>query len=290
MNGKNEVLGKPAPATVTSQSGMFSVVRDFLVTIIGNRGLLNEMVLRDLKANFAGHGLGTIWIFAQPIVVVITFMVIFGVVIGSRMQVSTTFPGDYTSYILAGLIPWLIMANALSRGPSLFSSNANLVKQVVFPAEVMPVAAVIACFIIFVPCFLMLLLYKAIWGGGLTVMVLLLPVVIGMHMLLSLGLILIFSVITPFMRDIREFVGIYLVVAMYFTPAIYLPDWVPAAVRPVLYFNPFSYVVWTYQDVMFFGRFDHAFAWIVFGSMTTVTFVGGLFIFRKVKPYLGNVL
>jgi lipopolysaccharide transport system permease protein len=269
---------------------LVNIVRSFLATALRNRGLVAEMVSRDLKTSHVGHGFGSIWIFIQPLVVVLTFMLIFGVVIGAKMAVSRTFPGDYTSYILAGLVPWLIMQNALARGPSLFASHANLVKQVVFPVEILPVASTIACFIIFIPCLVLLLAYMLVFGAGLSPFVILLPGVLIAHMIFSLGLILILSVTTPFMRDIREFVGLYLVVAMYFTPAVYLPDWVPAAIRPMLYLNPFSYVVWVYQDVLFFGRIDHGFAWIVFGLMTLVTFAGGLILFRKIKPFLGNVL
>ncbi len=275
----------PQPA-----SSLLNMVSDFVWTAFRNRGLLAEMMTRDLKSGFAGHGLGTIWVYVQPIVVLLTFMLIFGVVIGAKMAVTNTFPGDYTSYILAGLVPWLITSNALGRGPSLFATHANLVKQVVFPVEILPVAGVAACFMIYIPCLVLLLGYKLIFGGGLSLFILLLPVVLGMHMVFALGLMLILSVITPFMRDIREFVGIYLVVAMYFTPAVYLPDWVPAMIRPVLYLNPLSYVVWVYQDVIFFGRIEHGFAWVVFTAMTAAAFLGGLLVFRKIKPFLGNVL
>ena len=121
-------------------------------------------------------------------------------------------------------------------------------------------------------------------------MVLVLPFVIALHMLLSIGLTLLLSVTTPFLRDIRELVTIYTSVSMYFTPAIYLPDWVPRMVRPILYLNPFSYIVWVYQDVLFFGTIRHGFAWVVFAVMAVVVFLAGLTVFRRVKPYLGNVL
>jgi lipopolysaccharide transport system permease protein len=79
-------------------------------------------------------------------------------------------------------------------------------------------------------------------------------------------------------------------VSMYFTPAIYLPDWVPKMVRPILYLNPFSYVVWVYQDTLFFGEMRHPFAWVVFAAMALGFFLAGLVVFRRVKPVLGNVL
>ncbi|MGL4727475.1 MAG: ABC transporter permease [Bosea sp. (in: a-proteobacteria)] len=266
------------------------MVIDFARVIRRNIPLVREMALRDIKGGHAGHGLGSLWIYIQPIVVVATFMLIFGVVIGTKMAVTSTFPGDYTSYILVGLTPWLLMSNALGRATNAFITNANLVKQVVFPVETLPVATIVACFLIYVPTFILMVGYKALLGGGLGWLALALPLVLLMHALLCVGLTLLLSVTTPFLRDIREFVTIYMSVSMYFTPAIYLPDWVPSLVRPILYLNPFSYVVWVYQDVLFFGAIRHGFAWIVFAAMSIAIFLAGLVVFRRVKPYLGNVL
>ena len=89
---------------------------------------------------------------------------------------------------------------------------------------------------------------------------------------------------------IREFVTIYLSISMYFTPAIYLPDWVPAAVRPVLYLNPFSYLTWVYQDVLFFGSVHHPYAWAMLLLLSAGSFFGGVRVFKRIKPFLGNVL
>jgi lipopolysaccharide transport system permease protein len=269
---------------------MVAWVRQFLASALRHRALVGELVLRDIKGSHAGHGLGSLWAYAQPLVVVVTYMLIFGVVIGSKIAVTSTFPGDYISYVIIGLTPWLVMANALGRAPGIFISNANLVKQVVFPIEVLPVASALACFLTMVPALVAMVVYKLVWGGGLTVYALLLPLVIGLHGMLVLGLMLLLSVVTPFIRDIREVVTIYSTISMYFTPAVYLPDWVPEAIRPMLYLNPFSYVIWGYQDVLFFGEIRHPFAWIVLAVMAVVAFLGGLMIFCKIRPYLGNVL
>jgi lipopolysaccharide transport system permease protein len=252
--------------------------------------LVSELVARDIKGGHAGHGIGSAWVYIQPLVVVASFMMIFGIVIGSKIAMTSTFPGDYTSYILIGVTPWLLMSNALARGPSVFISNSNLVKQVVFPIETLPVATVTAAFLTFAPAYAVMLLYKAFIGGGLGLASLLFPLVILMHFVFSLGVTLLLSVTTPFLRDIREFVTIYLAIAMYFTPAVYLPDWVPETLRPVLYFNPFSYIVWCYQDALFFGEIKHGFAWIVFALMAAAAFLGGLHVFHRLRFYLGNVL
>ncbi len=275
---------------LTNAPSLAAVTLDFVRIIRRNLALIYEMVLRDIRGGHVGHGLGSFWIYLQPMIVVGTYMLIFGVVIGSKMAVTATFPGDYTSYIVIGLTSWLVMSNALGRATNAFSGNANLVKQVVFPIETLPVATIVACFVIYAPTFVLMLGYKLFLGGGLSWLSLALPFVLGLHALLCVGLTLLLSVTTPFLRDIREFVTIYMSVSMYFTPAIYLPDWVPILIRPVLYLNPFSYAVWVYQDTLFFGEIRHGFAWIVFTAMAVAMFLAGLIVFRRVKPYLGNVL
>jgi lipopolysaccharide transport system permease protein len=262
----------------------------FLRATVRHRALIIQLVGRDLSGSFAGHGLGSLWAYLQPVVVVVTYILIFGVVIGSKIAVTSTFPGDYTSYILAGLIPWLMTANALSRAPSVFMIHSNLVKQVVFPVEVLPFASTLACVMTFLPCYAILVLYGPLAGGVISPLVLLLPVVLICHMLFIVGLMLLLGSITPFVRDLREIVMVYSAIAMYFTPAIYLPDWIPASLKPILYLNPFSYAVWVYQDILFFGRIEHLFAWVVFALMTILTFLAGLKVFNRIRPYLGNVL
>ena len=133
---------------------------DFLRVATRSSALIREMVLRDIKGGHAGHGLGSLWIYAQPMVVVATYMLIFGVVIGSKMAITDTFPGDYTSYILVGLTAWLVMSGVLGRATNAFSGNANLVKQVVFPIETLPISSVVACFLIYAPTFALMLAYK----------------------------------------------------------------------------------------------------------------------------------
>lgn len=271
-------------------AGLSAIVTDFAFVTYSNLSLIREMVARDIKGGHAAHSLGAIWVFIQPLVIVVTFMLIFGVVIGAKIAVSASFPGDYTSYILVGLTPWLLMSNALGRAPNAFSGNANLVKQVVFPIETLPVATIVACFAIYVPVFAMMVVYRLVFGGGLSPLALALPIVVGFQAIMCLGITLLLSVVTPFLRDIREFVTMYMAISMYFTPAIYLPDWVPSLARPILYLNPFSYVVWVYQDTLFFGEIRHGFAWIVFPSMAVAVLLLGLVVFRRVRPVLGNVL
>jgi lipopolysaccharide transport system permease protein len=262
----------------------------FVRGVIVNRDLLREMISRDLRASHAGHAFGVFWVYAHPVVVIGTYMLVFGLVLGSRLNVTEQFPGDYTSYILAGLVPWMLTSYLLARGPTVFLTNANLVKQVVFPIEVLLVSTVVVGFVTYSPTFALMLAYKLYVSWMSTTSLVLMPVAICLHFLLAVGIVMALAVLTPFLKDVKELVTVYSSISMYFTPAIYLPSWVPHQLRPLLYLNPFSYVVWVYQDAFFFGALLHPFAWAVVILMTVALFVASFALFRKLKPFLGNVI
>jgi lipopolysaccharide transport system permease protein len=257
--------------------------------IVRYRELLREMVDRDLSASHARHGFGALWIYIHPLVVVGTYLLIFGFVLGNKLVAGGDFPGDFPAYILAGLVPWLMMQAALVRGPGALISSANLVKQVVFPIEILPIAATIAATIPHLPALALVILYKA-YFGGLSWIVLLLPAVLVVHAILATGLSFALSAITPFFRDLREIVTVFTSIAMYLMPTVYLPDWMPQVLRPLIYSNPFSYVVWVYQDILFFGAVRHPYAWIITFLFALLSLGLGYRTFEKLKPYYGNAL
>ena len=243
-----------------------------------------------MGAAHQGHSLGHIWVYVHPVLIALIFLLIFGFVLGSRINLPKGFPGDYSSYILIGLIPWLMTQAALVKATGALTGNINLVKQVVFPIEVLPVAVVSSAMLPYVPAFLMMVLYSFVTSGGLPWTLALVPAVLIMHASLAVGIGFILGSLTVFVRDLRELVNVFCLAAMYVTPAVYLPEWVPSAFRPLLYLNPFSYLVWVYQDTFFFGSIVHPEAWGVLACLSFASLVGGYRLFRRLKPYYGNVL
>jgi lipopolysaccharide transport system permease protein len=65
---------------------------------------------------------------------------------------------------------------------------------------------------------------------------------------------------------------------------------VPAAFDPILWLNPFSYMIWCYQDVLYFGSLGHQAAWVIFPAWSLFIFAGGYRVFRRVRPLFANVL
>lgn len=277
-------VAKPTPA---------SYVTDILAgvtLILRNRRLLALMAGRDLRARHMGQIAGNFWIIGHPLFQMLLFVFIFSVVFKQKIGGTHELPGDYTSYILSGLVCWLSIVPAISACCVSIIGNAGLVKQFTFDLELLPVKDALLSMVFWFVGIAILAVYTMVVRGSLPLTYLLLPVVLAMHLLLIVGLGWMLAATTVFFRDLKDITAVAIQAGVYVLPIVYLPDWVPALFRPLITANPFSWVIWVYQDTLYFGRIDHPWAWMGFAALSLAVFSLGLRIFRRSKPLFGHVL
>jgi lipopolysaccharide transport system permease protein len=273
-----------------SSAARFVSLRGLALLCTRHRHLTLALARREITDRYAGQMLGLFWAVGHPLLLMAVYIFVFGVVF--QMKVGGTFdlPLDYTVYILAGLIPWLAVSECLNKGSTLVTANANLVKQVVFPLEVLPVKGVIAACFPQVLCLALLVVYVFATIGYVPWTYALLPVLLLLQFFFINGLVFFLAALGTFFRDLKDFVQMFCVIGLYIMPVVYLPTMVPEVFRPMLYANPFSYLIWCYQDVCYFGRLEHPWAWGVLVLLSAGAFALGYRLFHKLKPFFGNVL
>lgn len=254
------------------------------------RELTFEMARREMSDRYAGQAFGMLWAVIHPLFMMGLYVFIFAVVFKQKIGGTIDMPLDYTAYILSGLVSWLGFQDSLSKSAVAITSNTALVKQVVFPLEILPVKTVLASLFPMIVSLLVLTLYVLISHGFLHWTYLLLPLLLLMQVMMMIGLAYLLAPIGAYLRDLKDVVQLFALLGVYIMPVVYLPAWVPALFKPILYINPFSYFVWCYQDVLYFGRIEHPLAWLVVLLQSFLTFVFGYRVFRKLKPALGNAL
>ena len=261
------------------------------VSLLGrHRKLMIAMVRRELVLRHVNQVMGSFWLIGHPLFLMGLFVFLFGVVFNPKIGQSYELPRDYTVYILSGLVPWLAMVPALTASCNSVTSNAALVKQFVFHLEILPAKDVLTSSVVWVVGIAVITIYTLIEYGSLPWTYVLLPIAATIHLLAIVGLAFLFSALAVFFRDIQDFVNVFANVGVYIAPVTYLPQWVPPVFRPVLYFNPFSYLIWMYQDVLYFGRIEHPAAWAVSAVGAVLAFAFGYRVFRRLKPVFGNAL
>jgi lipopolysaccharide transport system permease protein len=266
------------------------ILKEPFEVIFKNKNLILEMTRRELTDRYAGQVFGLQWAVVHPVFIMGLFVFIFAVVFQQKIGGTLDLPLDYTAYLLSGLVSWLCFQEAMVKGCTSITANRTLVKQVVFPIEILPVKTVLSCLFTLLVSVSVLVIYVLLSYGSLHLTYLLLPFLILMQLMMMIGLAYILATIGAVFRDIKDIVQLFAVMGAYIAPVFYLPAWVPAIFKPILYINPFSYFIWCYQDVLYFGRFEHPIAWILMIIFSLVTFSFGYKVFCKGRPFLGNVL
>jgi lipopolysaccharide transport system permease protein len=265
-------------------------VSEPLRVIARHRALTWAVARRDLVSPYAGQMLGGVWALVHPMFMVILLAWVFNFLLGARFGGTRELPLDYTAYILSGLVPWQSFMLVLARSGTEVVGSANLVKQVVFPLEVLPVKTVVLSLPPMAMGLPFLIIYVLSRTGALPWTYILLPLVIGLHLLWMLGIAFTLSSLGVYFRDLKDVVTLFVTASMYLLPVIYAPGALPSGLRHLITLNPFSSLIWCYQDVLYFGRFEHPWAWLVLLGFSIASFFAGYAVFRRLQPFFGSAL
>jgi len=262
-----------------------------LILVFRTRGrLIYELARREISDRYTGQVFGIFWTIGHPIMLTLVYIFVFGFVFRARTGGTLDLPLDYTSYMLAGIIPWLVFQEVMGKSSTVIVANASVVKQVIFPIEVLPIKNVLASLVTEVVFLGLLAIYTLLTSHTIPWTYVFIPVLVLFQTFAMIGISYLFSSVGVYFRDLKDFVQVFLSVGFFILPILYLPESIPVAIRPILYFNPISYMIWSYQDALYFGSFMHPWAWAVFGLGSLFIFVFGYRVFRRLKVMFGNVL
>ena len=162
-----------------------------LSTVVEHRVLLRQMVFRDVTARFVGTSLGGVWNLIQPFILLCLYTFVFGVIYRVRFEVEGV---GFVPFVFCGLWPWLAFQDACLRSVTVIVENAQLMKRVQFPSELLVVSAVVSSFVSHAVGFGLMLAGVVVWQGGASPVGLgLLLVPFSLQLLLAVGLGLLLS-------------------------------------------------------------------------------------------------
>jgi lipopolysaccharide transport system permease protein len=254
------------------------------------RALTWEMAKREMSSEHAGKQLGRLWGVFQPLALLAVYAVVYGVVFRAKIGGTYELPRNFTIYLLSGLVPWFAFLLTMSKAAAIIPANAAFVKQVVFDLNVLPVATTLFASMSLVLGLGFITVYTLVDYHSLPAIYLALPAVVVFQFFAMAGVAFTLAALGTFVRDVRDIVQLSAIVLIFLMPIVYLPSQIPAAFNPILWLNPFTYMVYVYQDVLYFGRVQHPLSWVAFGAGSLIAFTLGYRLFRRVKPHFANVL
>lgn len=254
------------------------------------RPLIWELTRREIAERYVGQVLGVAWAIGHPLIAIAVYIFVFAYIFRIRIGGGAEAPFEYTTYLLSGVIPWITFTDIVNRACSSVTGNAGLVKQILFPVEILPIRTVAAALVSQLVATAGLLVYILVMHGFLRALTLLLPVVFTVEVIGLIGLAYALSSITVFFRDLKDIVVVLTGIGLYIAPILFSETAVPRPFYWLMLVNPFSYVAWVYQDTVYSGRFVHPWAWIVFTVMNFAWLSLGFRLFRVLRPSFGDLL
>lgn len=213
-----------------------------------NFNLILELAKRDFIERYSGSALGFVWSFIYPLINIFIYMVIFGSLMGARLQGMSSVWG-YGVYLIAGLVPWTAFANTVTRSSTVFLDKKNIIAKIHVDLPTLPLFIVLSETITFAVTFTIFLLILLATRVPLTGFLLLIPVIYLIQQVFAYALGFFFAMFVVFLRDLKEVVAIVFLIWFWFTPIVYVFDILPAFVQRVLIWNPMTAVVSAYHDI-----------------------------------------
>jgi lipopolysaccharide transport system permease protein len=255
---------------------------DNLSNLLRYRGLISSLVARELKARYRGSVLGFVWSLVNPLLLLLIYSFVF-----TKIMPNET-PGvqPYAVFMFCGILPWNWFSTSLSDAAGSLIAGGNLIRKVLFPAEVLPIVSVLANMVHFflgLPILVTFLVvshhYPDPWD------LVWFPIAVVVQLVFATALALMLSALTVHFRDIRDILANVLMLWFFATPIIY--PWFQPNVqrfRWLFNLNPFTHLAVSYQEILFFnGPIGHWKWLLALGVGSGLLFLAGYWLFDRLR-------
>ena len=285
---------KVSPAETQNSGAKFTGTftpdnRKGMLDLWSMRHLLAVMVKRDLLGQYKGSMMGFFWTIINPLGHLLLYTFVFSVILKVRFSVdgSTT---NFAMYLMAGLIPWTALSESLTRSTSSVAENPNLVKRVVFPLEILPLATVVSSLISGMVGTLLLIVVSTFFIHTIHPTIAFIPVILLSQFLFVAGFSWLLGSLGVYLQDLKHVMSLALSTWMYATPIVYPATAFPKWLHFMLWLNPMAGIVTDYRRVILEGRAPDWSMWASYTTIGLVVWFAGYYFFRKTKRSFADVV
>jgi len=232
---------------MTGLAGTLRTLRNLTVY----RQRLLDGVIHDVRQKYVGSVLGVFWVVLFPLLQLSIYAGLYTIIF--RVRVAGLGEWGYVLLVFSGLVPLLAFNEILNAATSSLSANKNLLLNTVFPAELIPLRAGLTAHVssLFGLTATLLLGYvqgRTGWEAAVFV-----PIFWVLLVMFAISIGWMFSLLALVAKDIQHGLGLISMLLIVLSPFAYTPEMVPTLLKPIIYLNPLSYFVLTFQSLICYG-------------------------------------
>jgi homopolymeric O-antigen transport system permease protein len=250
-----------------------------LLTLLRYRVLIQSLVVRELKARYRGSVLGFLWSFINPLLQLLIYCFVFTYVMPNR---GTEGASPYALFLFTGILPWTWFSSSVMEASAILMTGGNLIKKILFPAEVLPIVVVFSNLVHFflgLPILLIFLVYY----GKIQPSILVFPFVVLLQLFFTLGVCLFVSALAVHFRDVSNIIANVMMLWFFASPVIYPYLTAPPTIQRFLNYNPMTHILVGFHQSLFTGSLGH-WPWLLtMIPASGVTFLVGYYFFDRLR-------
>ncbi len=222
--------------------------------IFDYREMIFSLVRKELRGRYKGSALGFLWTFINPLLQLMVYTMVFSVIMRSGID-------KYYLFLFVALVPWIFFSASLTGGAGCVMASQDMVKKIYFPRMVLPMAYVTSSFINMLFSFIVVFAVLLVTGYGVNLVALLyLPIIMIVEYLVALGIAMITSSLTVYLRDLEHIFSIIAMAWQFLTPVMYPQEMVQNALgeHPLLWkiwnLNPTTPIINAYREILYYKQ------------------------------------
>ncbi|HEY9870387.1 MAG TPA: ABC transporter permease [Candidatus Obscuribacterales bacterium] len=276
---------EPPPAPVSQAYDPVSA----MYSLWERRELMGILIRRDFLGRYRGSLLGMLWPMINPLGHLLLYTFVFSVILKVRFGGDAS-TANFALYLMAGLLPWSALAEAISRSTTCILEVPNLVKKVVFPLEILPVVPVVSSIMTAAISITLLVITAGLYTGKVHATVLILPFILITQALLMGGMCWFLASLGVYIRDIRHMISLALSVWMFTTPIVYPASAFPPHLQFMLWLNPMAGMVTDHRRVIIEGLQPDWLKLAAYTVLAVTAWFAGNYFFMKTKRSFADVM
>jgi lipopolysaccharide transport system permease protein len=259
-------------------------------SLLKNRSLIFELSRREIMGRYKGSVLGYLWSLITPLIMLLVYTFVFGVIFKSRWRNGSSSTYEYALVMFTGILVHGLISECLQRAPSLIVGNSNYVKKVVFPLEVLTWVAIGTALFHTLIASVILLVGVFLWQGSLPWTAIFLPLVLLPYLLLIAGLVWTLAAFGVYLRDLGQIMGIVSSLLMFLAPVFYSVESVAEPMRSLLFLNPITFILEQVRAAIIWGTGLNWFGLVIYFIAAYCIAGIGFYCFQKTRKGFADVL
>lgn len=253
------------------------------------RYFIISSIKTDFSTRFARSKLGGLWLLISPLAQVLMYALVLSYALRAKLPgVDSQFA--YAIYLISGMMAWALFSDTVLSCMNCFVKNANILKKLAFPRMCLPIIATGSSVFTNVVLVVVSIVIAFFCGANIGFNLIYIPLLATLLLALGFGAGLLCGVVNVFLRDLGHFIGILLQFGFWFTPIVYMINLIPPQYQHLMYFNPLACVIEGYHNVILYNKAPD-FSLLIYPSILAfLLIVLGLFVYKRAKNDMADVL